>query len=98
MDDHPTLGIIGGSGLYTMPGLKDVEEFDLRRVEYPAQVAVHDGAEDQGTSAAGLLQDMLQGPVGVLLCFYEGDLFLVKIDFLKLTEQGLAHVFGQQGR
>ncbi len=29
MDDHPTLGIIGGSGLYTMPGLKDVEEFDL---------------------------------------------------------------------
>jgi 5'-methylthioadenosine phosphorylase len=29
MDDHPSLGIIGGSGLYTMPGLKDVEEFDL---------------------------------------------------------------------
>lgn len=29
MDDHPTLGIIGGSGLYSMPGLQDVEEYDL---------------------------------------------------------------------
>jgi len=29
MDDHPTFGIIGGSGLYAMPGLSEVEEFDL---------------------------------------------------------------------
>ncbi|MGE5124257.1 MAG: S-methyl-5'-thioadenosine phosphorylase [Acidobacteriaceae bacterium] len=29
MDTHPTLAIIGGSGLYSMPGLKDVAEHDL---------------------------------------------------------------------
>ncbi len=29
MNDRPTLGIIGGSGMYSMPGLKDVEELDL---------------------------------------------------------------------
>ena len=29
MDQHPTLAIIGGSGLYDMPGLQDVSEHDL---------------------------------------------------------------------
>ena len=29
MDSNPTLAIIGGSGLYSMPGLKDVSEHDL---------------------------------------------------------------------
>jgi len=29
MDSNPTLAIIGGSGLYNMPGLKDVSEHDL---------------------------------------------------------------------
>ena len=29
MDIHPNLAIIGGSGLYSMPGLKDVSEHDL---------------------------------------------------------------------
>src|SRR4030043_366790 len=29
MDSFPTLAIIGGSGLYTMPGLQDVTEHDL---------------------------------------------------------------------
>jgi len=29
MDTHPILAIIGGSGLYSMPGLKDVTEQDL---------------------------------------------------------------------
>ena len=29
MDNHPILAIIGGSGLYSMPGLKDVAEQDL---------------------------------------------------------------------
>jgi len=29
MDSYPTLAIIGGSGLYSMPGLKDVCEHDL---------------------------------------------------------------------
>ena len=29
MDSHPILAIIGGSGLYSMPGLKDVSEHDL---------------------------------------------------------------------
>jgi 5'-methylthioadenosine phosphorylase len=29
MDSHPTLAIIGGSGLYSMPGLQDVSEHDL---------------------------------------------------------------------
>jgi len=29
MDTHPILAIIGGSGLYNMPGLKDVSERDL---------------------------------------------------------------------
>jgi len=29
MDSHPVLAIIGGSGLYSMPGLKDVSERDL---------------------------------------------------------------------
>jgi len=29
MDPHPTLAIIGGSGLYSMPGLQDVCEHDL---------------------------------------------------------------------
>ena len=29
MDNHPILAIIGGSGLYSMPGLKDVSEHDL---------------------------------------------------------------------
>jgi len=29
MDSHPILAIIGGSGLYSMPGLKDISEHDL---------------------------------------------------------------------
>jgi 5'-methylthioadenosine phosphorylase len=29
MDAHPTLAIIGGSGLYSMPGLKDASEHEL---------------------------------------------------------------------
>src|SRR5512135_1820278 len=29
MTPNPTLAIIGGSGLYTMPGLEDVSEHDL---------------------------------------------------------------------
>lgn len=29
MDDNPTLAIIGGSGLYTMPGLQEAQEHDL---------------------------------------------------------------------
>jgi len=29
MDSHPTLAIIGGSGLYSMPGLQDISEHDL---------------------------------------------------------------------
>ena len=29
MNSTPTLAIIGGSGLYSMPGLKDVSEQDL---------------------------------------------------------------------
>jgi len=29
MEEKPRLGVIGGSGLYTMPGLKDVQEHDI---------------------------------------------------------------------
>jgi 5'-methylthioadenosine phosphorylase len=29
MTDHPTLGIIGGSGLYDLPGLDDIQEHNL---------------------------------------------------------------------
>src|SRR3990172_9358752 len=29
MDERPLLGVIGGSGLYGMPGLEDVEEMEV---------------------------------------------------------------------